>query len=62
MLLNNKGRTNPFSNKNILESLFYRLEKPKTSKIQNNNLNVINIFDDYLRKAKDIKNKKKLKI
>lgn len=38
LLLNNKRRDYPFSNKNILDSIFYRLEKPKTSKIQNNNL------------------------
>ena len=61
LLLNNKGRAYPFTNKNILDSIFYRLEKPKTSKIQSNNLNLINIFDDYLRKAKGIKNNKKAK-
>ena len=61
LLNNNKGRAYPFSNKNVLDSIFYRLEKPKTGKIQNNNLNAINIFDDYLKKAKDIKNNKKAK-
>ena len=50
-----KGRPNPFSNKNILDSILSRLEKPKTSKI-NNNLNIMNIFDDYLKKSKIIKN------
>ena len=53
-----RGKEFPFSNKNILNSILSHLERPKKDRIHNN-LNIRNIFDDFVKRAKEIKSSNK---